>query len=151
MVRFIAAAILAVMLYCGPAFAQEGFGVGVIIGEPTGLSFKGWLDGSTAIAGAAAWSFGRHDSLHMHADYLVHKYGVFRAVRGKLPVYYGIGARVKFDEPDTRFGIRIPVGISYLFGSDPLDVFLEIAPVVDIAPATDVNFNGGLGIRYYFR
>jgi len=36
------------------AFAREGVGVGLIVGEPTGVSLKYWLDRSTAIDAALA-------------------------------------------------------------------------------------------------
>jgi hypothetical protein len=28
---------------------QKGFGIGIIVGEPTGLSLKGWLSSTSAI------------------------------------------------------------------------------------------------------
>jgi hypothetical protein len=38
------------------ARGTEGFGLGVIVGNPTGLSFKVWTGGSSAFDAAAAWS-----------------------------------------------------------------------------------------------
>ncbi len=35
--------------------------------------------------------------------------------------------------------------------NSPIDVFLEIAPIVDLAPATELSVNGGIGIRFYFQ
>ena len=54
------------------AWAQEGLGLGIILGEPTGISFKSWLSTTTAFDMAAAWSFVDEDALHLHGDYLVH-------------------------------------------------------------------------------
>jgi hypothetical protein len=34
---------------------------------------------------------------------------LFKARHGKLPFYYGIGGRVKFEE-EIRVGVRLPVG-----------------------------------------
>jgi hypothetical protein len=31
-----------------------------------------------------------------------------------------------------------------------MSLFFEIAPIVDIAPKTEANVNGGIGIRYVF-
>ena len=59
------------------------------------------------------------------------------------------GVRVKL-EADIRIGIRVPVGILYLFESVPIDLFLEIVPIFDLYPATEFTANAGLGIRYYF-
>ncbi len=138
------------LLVCGSLWAQdEGFGLGVILGEPTGINFKAWTSHSAAFVGAAAWSFGHEDTLHLHLDYLLHNFRLIKLENGYLPVYYGIGARIK-TEKDVRFGVRFPLGINYLFENAPLDVFVEIAPVFDLAPKTDLYFNGGIGIRYYF-
>lgn len=48
-------------------------------------------------------------------------------------------------------GIRIPVGVSYEFPSAPFDVFGEIAPIVDLAPETELAFNAGVGVRVWLR
>ncbi len=130
---------------------KRGFGVGIIIGEPTGLSFKSFISGTTAIDGAAAWSFSDHHSaFHLHVDYLVHSYDLINVQKGRLPFYFGIGARVKAAD-DAQFGVRIPVGLSYEFQSFPSDIFLELAPIMDLAPATKFRMNGAIGIRFYIQ
>jgi len=142
--------ILMILLISSRAVAQEsGFGAGVILGEPTGLSFKSWINSQTAVDFGLAWSFGREDSFHFHGDYLIHNFNLFKAEKGKLILYYGIGGRLKA-EKKNRVGIRIPVGLVYLVEKAPLDIFFELAPLLDLAPATEFGFNAGLGIRYYF-
>ena len=137
-------------MLCSSAPAQEnGFGLGVIAGEPTGLSFKKWVERNIALDGAVAWSLGRDDALHLHVDYLAHNFGLFQVEEGKLPIYYGLGCRIKSGD-DDRFGARIPLGMNYLFENTPLDIFLEIVPVLDLAPNTELNMNGAIGIRYFF-
>ena len=139
------------------ALAQDsGIGVGIIAGEPTGLSLKGWLTERTAWAGAAAWSFDSNTSFHLHGDYLIHRYDLLHVENGRLPVYYGLGARVKFDDRGygharTRTGIRIPVGVNYHFEQAPVDLFLEVAPILDVAPKTDFSINAAIGARVFFR
>lgn len=140
----------------GSATAQQSeFGLGIILGEPTGLSLKKWVHSTAAIDGAVAWSFGNKDALHLHADYLVHNFTLFKVEKGKIPLYYGIGGRIKFEEDngegDTKIGLRIPVGICYMFTNSPLDVFIEIAPLLDLSPSTEFDLNGAVGIRYFFR
>jgi hypothetical protein len=125
------------------------FGLGIIIGEPTGLSGKLWTGNHTAIDGALAWSFGKKDALHIHGDMLFHDYKLIKVSEGKLPVYYGIGCRIKLED-ETKIGIRIPVGLSYQFQNAPLDIFLEIVPILELIPATDFNMNGAIGVRYFF-
>ena len=138
------------------ARTQEPFGLGVIVGEPTGLSLKYWLDDERAIDGAAAWSFSENDSFQLHGDYLIHNYDWLGV--DELPCYYGLGARLKFKDSDGRgrnedhaiFGIRFPLGVTYLFDEVPLDVFAELVPVLDVAPDADMDINAAIGLRFYF-
>lgn len=149
-------ALMTVLACAAPAAAQEkGFGLGVIVGEPTGVSGKLWQSRSTALDFGAAWSFVDESALHLHFDILVHRFDVIHVDSGKLPLYYGVGARVKFAEDDagdqdTNVGIRFPVGLDYLFARDPLDLFVELVPILDIAPETDVSLNASVGFRYWF-
>ncbi len=131
---------------------NKGFGLGVIIGEPTGPCFKHWLGNKSAVDGAIAWSFDRHGSLHIHADYLLHVFSAVDVDRGWLPFYYGIGGRIKFghDDDDDRLGVRIPLGFEYLFDNAPPGIFLELVPILDLVPKTDIEYNAAIGIRYYF-
>ena len=139
------------------------FGAGIIIGEPTGLSFKYWLDSknSNAIDGALAWSIDNDKFFQIHANYLFHNYRIFKVKRGKLGFYFGGGIRIKLrnndnnfddnnDKNDSKVGIRIPLGLNYMFSGVPIDVFLEIVPVMDIIPSTEFGFNGSIGARYFF-
>jgi hypothetical protein len=149
----------ALLLFCLNAGQAQGsgFGLGIIIGEPTGLSMKAWLGEGSAFDLAAAWSFEGRGFLHLHGDYLRHA-DVIDVPKGFLPFYYGIGARLRIREDDRPrdadedilFGIRIPLGMTYLFVNAPLDLFVEIAPVVELVPSTDVDLDGGIGIRFYF-
>lgn len=120
--------------------------LGIILGEPTGVSLKFWQSGTTAVDAAVAWSFGRHESVHIHADYLKHK--PLDVNSGSLYLYYGIGARALLSD-NARFGARIPVGLQYIIPSSRLSLFFEVAPLLDLAPATDFGVNGGIGIRYF--
>ncbi|MCU0915647.1 MAG: DUF3996 domain-containing protein [Planctomycetes bacterium] len=150
-----------VLVFMGTsAFAQDQLGLGLILGEPTGLSVKYWLDDEHAIDGAAGWSFWDDDGFQLHADYLWHNYELLDLgeTEGRVPVYYGLGARLKFenddnrgrgDDDDTVFGIRAPLGITYRFANEPLDLFAEIVPVLDLTPDVELNLNLAVGIRIY--
>ncbi len=144
------------------AFAQDQLGLGLIVGEPTGLAVKYWLDEEHAIDGGVAWSFWDEDGFQLHADYLWHFFELLQPeeASGKLPVYFGVGARLKFqedngrhddDDGNTVFGIRVPVGISYLFDGKPFDVFAEIAPILDLSPDVELNFSLAVGMRFYVK
>jgi len=150
--------VMLVALTAGSAWAQHDFGLGIIVGEPTGISGKLWLGKTTAIDGAVAWSFEGEDAFHLHMDYLLHSFDLIHVDKGKLPLYYGIGGRIKFhgdhgkndDDNDARVGLRIPVGLEYIFSGERVDIFLEIVPLLDLVPDTGFSLNGVIGVRYFF-
>lgn len=138
------------MISVKPIIAQDhGFGLGIILGEPTGLSAKLWTSQSNAFDFAAAWSFKGDGHLLLQADYVWHAFNLIPVSSGKLPLYYGIGGRVILVD-DPFVGVRIPVGLNYLFATAPIDIFLEIVPILDLAPSTDFDLGGGLGVRFWF-
>jgi hypothetical protein len=138
------------MIVAKPVMAQDhGFGMGLILGEPTGLSAKLWTSSDNAFDFAAAWSFKGDGNLLLQADYVWHFFNLMPVSSGKLPLYIGIGGRVILAD-DPSFGVRIPIGIDYLFADAPIDVFLELVPILDLSPETDFGVGGGLGIRYWF-
>lgn len=122
--------------------------VGVIVGEPTGLSAKYWPGERTAFDAAAAWSFEGNGSFEVHADILYHPL-TFSLEQGNLPVYVGAGP-VVYLRGDTVIGTRFPIGATFLFDNIPLSLFLEVAPLVELLPETDFNVSGGLGVRVVF-
>jgi outer membrane protein W len=134
-----------------PRAQSKGFGAGVIIGEPTGLNGKGWISQHSAVVGGVGWRLGvGKDRLQLHADYLWHFHEWIRSSQQFSP-YVGVGGRLMSIDGDGVFGVRIPFGIVWIPEDAPLDVFLEVVPVVDLAPATDLNGNGGVGIRFFFQ
>jgi hypothetical protein len=132
----------------------KGFGIGVIIGAPTGISMKLWMNPRTGLDGAISWSgYG----IYVHGDYLLHNYQVFPAEG--LPLYYGFGVRLIDGEyPHLQYGhdhyvnigIRGVIGIEYFIPNVPFDVFLELAPTLNIVPGVDLDIYGGLGVRFFF-
>ncbi|MBN1411218.1 MAG: hypothetical protein JW969_10275 [Spirochaetales bacterium] len=140
---------LCVITIPGLQAQDRGLGVGVLLGEPTGLSVKYWLFDPLAIDLGAAWSFIDQPSFHIHADLLFHFMNLIPVPAGKLSLYFGGGARIKIqDYPNV--GIRIPVGLTYFIPKVPMDVFLEAAPIVELYPATRFTINAGIGVRYFF-
>ncbi len=128
---------------------QKGFGLGIILGEPTGFSAKGWVDSRSAIDAGLAWSFLHETTFHVHIDYLLHTETVTK--RREMPVYYGIGGRIKAGSGGgDRIGIRIVGGMVYFVPDAPIDIFAEIVPILDFSPSTDLQLNVGIGARYYF-
>ncbi|TFH27347.1 MAG: hypothetical protein E4H10_04165 [Bacteroidia bacterium] len=128
---------------------NSGFGLGVVFGEPTGLSAKMWTSERTALDAAVAWSFVDYGWLYLQADFLVHNFDLISVSEGSLPVYFGVGAYVGLSS-DFGLGARVPVGIAYHFEGTPVEVFAELVPGLALLPEIRLNFGGGLGARYYF-
>ena len=143
--------ILFSIIFITQIYSQDrGTGLGIIIGEPTGFSFKHWTSSTTAFDAAMAWSFINEGAFHIHVDYLLHSFRLIDVPEGKLPFYYGIGGRLKTSDK-TRLGVRVPLGLAYLFQTAPIDIFLEVVPILDFIPKTDFRINAALGARYYFQ
>lgn len=128
------------------------FGVGITLGEPIGASAKYFFNDTLAIDGAAGWSDHDHTDLYLHSDALWHKYDLLPVSNGRLPVYFGVGGLVRFRNhgDDNQVGIRVPVGLSYLFENAPVDIFAEIGPAIDVAPSIRGEITGGIGVRFWF-
>jgi hypothetical protein len=128
---------------------DRGFGLGVILGEPTGLSGKLWTTSRNAIDAGVAWSFRREGFFHIHADYLWH-FPLRAETSERFTFYAGVGGRFGAVSHDAILGVRVVGGFAFWPRNTPIDIFVEIAPVVDLAPATELNANGGVGIRFFF-
>jgi len=128
---------------------DSGFGIGIIVGEPTGISMKKWVSGVGAVDGAVSWSLS-NDWFLLQADYVRHAFNAIPVSKGKLPLYYGLGGYLAFGD-ELGLGARIPLGINYIFGDVPLDIFAELVPTLNLAPNTDFSLGGGVGVRYFIR
>jgi len=123
------------------------FGIGVILGEPTGLAAKLWLQERVSLDAAAAWSF-VSGSFYVHGDIQWHMFDLISVETGRLPLFVGVGARIKMT-PTTDVAIRFPVGLVYIFANVPIDIFLEVAPALVLVPETGFDLGGGIGVRFY--
>lgn len=128
---------------------DSGIGLGIILGEPTGISIKSWVGGREAVDVAVAWSFEGEGAIHIHADYLFHNFRLFHIEKGDLVFYYGIGVRVKA-QSKTQIGVRFPFGLSYFFERSPLEIFFELGPIMNVSPKSLFRMTTCVGVRYFF-
>ena len=145
-------AVLSCLFITNINFAQQkDFGLGVVLGEPTGISAKFWLTPGTALDFGLGYSFTSSNSLFdFYVDYVFHNSDMIHSEENFV-VYYGPGARLKIKEStDSRLGIRGVIGILWIPHNTNFDVFVEVAPILDIIPATEFDFAGGIGGRYFF-
>lgn len=138
------------------ADAPGPFGVGLVLGDPTGISANYYKSAERSIDAALAWSFGSETGLEFHADYLWHRRGLFHVETVPFSMLYGIGGRVLFvnsknnDAAKTKIGPRLPLGIETNFNQKAIEVFAEIALVMNLVPATSADLDFGIGARVYF-
>lgn len=143
-----------VLLLCSQnLIAQENqFGLGVILGDPTGLSAKLKLDSHHAVDAALAWS---PSGVHAHSNYLWENNNFFTIRDQNLNFYYGVGGRLISLSSDTyknqtSVAVRAPLGINYKIKTTPLQIFGELAFNFSFVPRSDVDLDAGIGIRFYF-
>jgi hypothetical protein len=151
--------VLAATAFCvslAAAAHPDGFGLGLMGGDPAGLSLKVYTGYRTAVDAGLGYSYLRYGTAPaIHADALWHTRNIIDEDNGYLPLYIGVGGRVKFadsgrDFPDTRLGVRIPFGAEYVFPAFPLGLFVELVPVFNLAPWGDpLDYNSSIGFRYY--
>jgi hypothetical protein len=167
--RFTALAL--VVILTAPAYAQEAdpevdvdayekgtVGVGIMIGEPTGLCGRLYLKRDQAVQGGVGFGF-LSSALQVHADYAFHPFVLQKRDSFVLATYIGPGvlaARYSDgDRGDGHFalGLRAVGGLLFDF-NNPLDAFVEVAGVIEYEFAEDIGFelwiNAAAGIRYYF-
>jgi hypothetical protein len=134
--------------------ASADVGVGIIIGDPTGISALF----NEKVALGVAWDLERH--FHAHVDVWL----LNRTLEPPLEWFLGVGGKFKVftedtggppwdekEEPDADFGIgaRLPIGLQW-YPLPELEVFGEIAPGLQVLPATRFDVDAGIGVRYHF-
>jgi hypothetical protein len=147
----------------GSVAQDRGFGLGVIIGEPTGISAKLWTSPVNAFDFGLGWSIGGDrignysgsynggSRVHFHVDYLWHSFEAIHSSE-RFPLYYGFGGRVNSGAGyDGSVAVRGVFGIAWLPHHTPIDVFLEVVPSLQLTSSTGFGMEAGIGVRYFFQ
>ena len=149
--KYIFFALLVLLASNALASEDKNLGLGIILGEPTGITGKYIIDEDSAIDAGAGWKTSGTDKFHIYGDYLYHLNDIFDVSKGELPLFFGAGIRyVSHEDDDDELGIRLPIGLEYIFQNLPIRVFGELVPVLDLTPDTEFDVEGGVGIRYFF-
>jgi hypothetical protein len=86
----------------------------------------------------------------LEGNYLFHNFQTVTVENGDLGLYVGGGAQFMINEAsDNDLAFRAPLGINYIFEDAPADVFVEIAPTLQITDPTLLRFDGAIGFRYF--
>jgi hypothetical protein len=166
---------LAILLFATNAHATEvargrNFGLGVAVGGPTSIVGKYYLNNQGALdfglAFGPRWGYGCRDAFDRLCDGYYYRRLGFNLdylwqdtlVRGsaQLDWHIGGGARIwawddAYHDGHAALAARMPLGLDITFHRpDFLEVFLEIAPGLFIAPFVDLDVEGYVGVRFYF-
>lgn len=129
---------------------EDGFGVGFVLGTPSGLSLSLPLGSANAVNAVLGYNLGDAANLQVQGDYVWIRENVLPVESGRISVYYGPGAFAIVGRDASAAGIRAVVGIDYRFADVPVQTFLEVGPGINVIPDTEAELGAGLGVRYYF-
>lgn len=126
-------------------------GLGIMMGDVTGLNIKAWNSGGTAFVFGLGWDAGSHNDdndgeLFLQGDYLFH-YFVDNTGPGQFGFHYGPGLRFV---TSGELGVRFPLGMDFIFPGHVIDAFLEIAPTLNLTDTNNSYISPEVGFRYYF-
>ncbi|MEM1042012.1 MAG: hypothetical protein AAGI91_05225 [Bacteroidota bacterium] len=134
-----------VLLAASAAPAAAQFGIGGQVGDPTGLALR-FGAGPSAFDLAAGWDLD-DDRLFVQGHLLLRERRVPGAA-ADLRYFYGPGAFLSAaDDRDTGVGFSFNAGLGFHTG--PIEIFGQLTPRLALAPDTDFDLGGALGLRYY--
>lgn len=134
----------------GAALADEPgrFGIGLIVGDPSGVSGKHNL-GRMAIDWAVGWGLIEGDGIQGHVDWLW-SLDLKSFDRADLGLHFGVGPKLALFDDAAWVGARAPVGVNFAFERVPIDVFVEVAAGLWIVEETDFDLDAAAGARWWF-
>lgn len=139
----------------------DNWGFGIVLGEPTGLTVKYYLEPSEALVFDIGASY--FGSPRISADYLWH----FNAFSSDIAsLYAGPGAVLGIGESrgiwyekrgnfyvrednDLGLGVRGVFGVNVIPRRTPLEIFLELGVLVGLVPDFGSAVDAALGLRFY--
>ncbi|MDD8019103.1 MAG: hypothetical protein PHP42_12065 [Bacteroidota bacterium] len=158
--------LLSAVWLCSSLHAQtpqgKKFGLGIMLGDPTGLTAKIAVSRENEITLSAGTSY--FGSLRLGIDY-TWRFDVFRSPI--LHLYTGPGAVVGIGHSDgfiyksyngrfyfrpageSGLAVRGIVGLDFTLQHDPIEFFFEVGPLVGIIPAFGSSMDAAIGIRFY--
>jgi hypothetical protein len=150
--RKLAFALLVLFALRAPARA-EAIGIGLFLGEPSGLDIKVGLGAKSSVdivIGQNTYKDGRTD--YAHVTWLLTPF-VARGRSVLVPFRIGIGAAaIGVVDDNAHAAVRVPFELGFRFRRTPLEIYGEIAIKGTFYedPLMDFDVDGGVGIRFYF-
>jgi hypothetical protein len=144
------AALVGALTASSPAEASpDSFGLGVIVGDPTGVT------GATHLGSNMRLTFGvglgpfRGEGLVGHVDWQW-LFPLKSFQRANMSLYAGVGPAFALRDEKFRLGARAPVGLSFMFQRVPIEVFIEAAAKAWIIDRSSFGFDAAGGFRWWF-
>jgi hypothetical protein len=145
--------VFGIVAWARPTPARADFGLGLFLGEPTGLDLKFGVGHRSDLDIVLGYSRLNTDSAgYGHLTYLVTPL-VAHGDTVTVPVRVGIGGAVYGPSGDLSVAVRAPFEVGLRLHRTPLEFYGEIAlALVFVDPGNDAFFDlqGGLGFRIYF-
>lgn len=142
-----------VLLAMSSTARAEAIGLGLFLGEPSGLDIKVGLSAKSSIdivIGQSSFRDNRTDYLHI--TYLLTPF-VARGRSVLVPFRIGIGAAaIGVVDDNAHAAVRVPLEIGFRFRRTPLEIYGEVAIKGVFVEEDFITFDvdGGIGIRFYF-
>jgi hypothetical protein len=153
MKRAVLAGLIALGCFMGPSSAAlrgRELGLGMVLGEPSGVLGQFFMTRNSLLDVTLAWSLDNDVGLLAAADYQI--YNNIADAPPEWSWYYGLGGYLAFPEDeDGVLGARVPLGIAYSFPRSIVDLWLEIDPGLQLLPDTEAELMGGVGITFWIK
>jgi len=131
----------------------DALGLGLIIGDTTGISMKYYLHRHLALDAAlgAPWGYAVGPGVALHGD-VMYTAEMVKVRKGKLFFHLGGGVGMAFGSApdDFEMGLRFTTGAEYFFHQSPFSVFGELVPVLIFVSPGGMRLHAAFGGRYYF-
>ena len=147
----------------------SGFGTGIFVGPPTGpvaldLAYK-WEKRTLQGSLGGSW-FDANVTMRLDYLWLIHSIPSDEYLH--FPIMLGVGVSGKINERDpfgsasssqflgngvfgsNYFGIRVPLAMTTRNENISMEIYSEVAPVLQVYPDLGVGFEFGIGSRLYF-
>lgn len=146
--------VLALLVASGSTARADGFGIGLFVGDPTGLDLNIGLQRRSALdIVLGLYDFRDRGPSYAHLTYLVTPV-VGHGETVRIPLRLGIGGAVYGNRDDVNLGVRVPLELGIRFRTTPLEIYGEIALLLTVLDANDafdrLSLQGGIGLRFYF-
>jgi hypothetical protein len=128
--------------------AQQVFGIGLMLGAPSGVSFKASISPSSSAD--FLFAGGPSDSFFSQGQYNFTILTLRKTDDHEINLYGGPGMYLRFPiQRKAVFGFSGAFGIGWIFKKN-LEFFTEVSPKMGLIDRTELDMTGGIGFRFLF-